>query len=85
MRLSHLEGWLLCMGWIPEPRKGGSTRAWTHASYPNQRLTYHAPHKADGAELRPDVVCHIYDNLTTMRPVEDACEDETRSQATQAS
>ena len=80
MRLSELERWLLHMGWVPEPRKGGSTRAWTHPDYPNQRLTYHAPHKADGAELRPDVVAHIYDKLASMRPIE----DETRSQDTQS-
>lgn len=80
MRLSQLEHWLERMGWIAEPRKGGSLRAWTHPAYPGQRLTYHGPHKADGAEMRPDVVCHIYDDLAAMRPVE----DETRSQDTQS-
>ena len=81
MRLRELENWLDDMGWIPEPRKGGSTRAWTHPAYPGQRLTYHAPHKADAAELRPDVVAHIYDKLATMRRVE----DETGEQKEQAS
>lgn len=71
MRLSELERWLYQHGWRMEPRKGGSTRAWQHADYPGQRLTYHAPHKADGAELRPDVVGHIYDALAAMRPADD--------------
>ena len=71
MRLRELENWLLDMGWIPEPRKGGSTRAWTHPMYPGQRLTYHGPHKADGAELRQDIVVEIYQDLIAMRPVED--------------
>lgn len=53
MRLSELERWLLRMGWQPEPMKGGSLRAWRHERYPGQRLTYHAPHRHDGAELRP--------------------------------
>ncbi len=76
MRLSQLEGWLLRMGWQSEPRKGGSTRAWTHDRYPGQRLTYHAPHKADAAELRPDVVKEIYRDLVAMRPVADEDEKE---------
>lgn len=71
MRLSELERWLLRHGWQPEPRKRGSLRAWTHPAYPDQRLTYHAPHKHDGAELRPDVVGHIYDKLATMRPADE--------------
>ena len=76
MRLRQLEQWLEDMGWLQEPRKGGSTRAWTHDLYPGQRLTYHAPHKADAAELRPDVVAHIYDDLIAMRPVADEDEKE---------
>ena len=71
MRVSELEHWLLRMGWQPDPLKGGSLRAWRHERYPGQRLTYHAPHKADGAELRPDVVKEIYRDLAAMRPVED--------------
>lgn len=79
MRLRELENWLDDMGWIPEPRKGGSIRAWIHPAYPNQRLTYHAPHKNDAAELRPDVVAHIYKKLATMRPVEGEQENQEAS------
>lgn len=78
MRLRQLENWLDDMGWQPEPRKGGSLRAWIHPAYPNQRLTYHAPHKNDNAELRPDVVTHIYDDLVMMRPAEDEQEQENQ-------
>lgn len=79
MRLSELEGWLLRHGWQPEPRKGGSLRAWVHPDYPDQRLTYHGPHKADGAELPPNVICHIYDKLAAMRPVEGEQENQEAS------
>lgn len=79
MRLSQLEKWLRDMGWKSEPRKSGSLRAWQHPAYPGQRLTYHAPHKNDAAELRPDVVCHIYDDLAAMRPAEDEQENQEAS------
>ena len=81
MRVTEIEGWLLRMGWQPDPLKGGSTRAWRHERYPGQRLTYHAPHKADGADLRPDVVKEIYRDLAAMRPVEDDGADDAQASA----
>lgn len=74
MRLSELERWLYQHGWRMEPRKGGSMRAWQHPDYPGQRLTYHAPHRHDGAELRPDVVRHILKAIARMRTAEEGQE-----------
>lgn len=63
MRLVELEGWLLKMGWRPEPNKPGSHRAWTHPRFPGERISY----AETGRTLRPDVVLALYEKLRKMQ------------------
>lgn len=73
MRLSDLETWLDRHGWQQEPLKRGSHRAWTHADYPGQRLTYAVPHdgRRSHGELRPDVILAIYEQLRAMKTADE--------------